>query len=368
MRLMNTPREVDLCVTTRCNLRCKYCSHFSSASDVGKDLPTEEWLKFFEELNRCSVLKACIGGGEPLCREDFPELVEGILKNKMRYDIMTNGTLITDELASFLASTKRCDSIQVSIDGSNSAVHDTCRGEGSFVKAIAGLKLLQKYSLPVTVRVTVHKDNLADLDNIAEFLLEEMKLPGFSTNSASYMGLCRQNAEQLMLAPEERSFAMRKLLDLSQKYNNRITAQAGPLSEAYEWLQMTDARRKGQKSIQDRGFLSGCGVGGDKLAVRPDGTIVPCFQLPHIELGRINQVELKDVWQNHPELKRLRERNNIPLSDFEFCRGCEYINFCTGNCPALAYTICGDENHPSPDACLKRFLEAGGRLLEKCQK
>ena len=99
-----------------------------------------------------------------------------------------------------------------------------------------------------------------------------------------------------------------------------------------------------------------------KLAVRADGVMVPCAQMSHMMLGRINRDDLQEVWQGHPELLRLRERRNIPLSDFEFCRGCDYINYCTGNCPALAYTILGDVNHPSPDACLKRFLEAGGRL------
>jgi SynChlorMet cassette radical SAM/SPASM protein ScmE len=99
-----------------------------------------------------------------------------------------------------------------------------------------------------------------------------------------------------------------------------------------------------------------------KIAVRADGVIIPCCQIPHIELGRINKNGLKEVWQNHPELKRLRARCNIPLGDFELCKRCEYIAFCTGNCPALAYTICGEMNHPSPDACLRRFLEEGGRL------
>ena len=98
------------------------------------------------------------------------------------------------------------------------------------------------------------------------------------------------------------------------------------------------------------------------LAVRADGVMVPCGQMSHIELGSINRDNLQDVWQEHPEFKRLRERHSIPLEDFGFCQGCEYINYCTGNCPALAYTILGKENHPSPDACLKRFLEAGGRL------
>ena len=39
--------------------------------------------------------------------------------------------------------------------------------------------------------------------------------------------------------------------------------------------------------------------------------------------------------------------------------------YCTGNCPALAYTILGKENHPSPDACLKRFLDGGGVLPDE---
>jgi len=55
MRVMNTPKSMDLEITSRCNLRCTYCSHFESDGDVGHDLPKEEWLKFFEELNRCDL-------------------------------------------------------------------------------------------------------------------------------------------------------------------------------------------------------------------------------------------------------------------------------------------------------------------------
>ena len=34
MRLMKTPRSVDLSITNGCNLRCTYCSHFTGAGDV----------------------------------------------------------------------------------------------------------------------------------------------------------------------------------------------------------------------------------------------------------------------------------------------------------------------------------------------
>jgi len=364
MKVMKTPKTVDLEITNRCNLRCKYCSHFTSEGDVDQDLPTSEWLEFFEELNRCAVMDVCFQGGEPFIREDFKELVEGIVRNRMRFSVLSNGTLITDETAEFLASTGRCNSVQVSIDGSVETTHDAFRGKGNFLKAVSGLKILMKHGLPSTVRVTIHRKNVRELEEISAFLLEEIGLPGFSTNSASHLGLCRQNAEQVQLTAEERSLAMETLLRLTKKYNGRISAQAGPLAEARGWLRMKDALEKGLSDLPNCGYLTGCGGFMSKLAIRADGVIIPCGLLPSMELGRINKDDLKDVWQNHPELNRFRERRNIPLSNFEYCRDCPYINYCTGNCPALADTLLNDPYHPSPDACLKRFLEEGGRLPE----
>jgi len=361
---MKTPRSVDLAITNRCNLRCTYCSHFTGAGDVGQDLPKEEWLQFFEELNRCAVMQVTLEGGEPFCRKDLRELIEGIVANRMRFNILSNGTLINDEIAAFLALTGRCDGVQVSIDGSVPTTHDTCRGEGNFLKAMQGIKSLQNHHVPVSVRVTIHKGNVWDLENVAKLLLEKVGLPSFSTNAASYMGLCRQNTEQTQLTAGERSLAMETLLDLNNQYNGRISATAGPLAEGNSWLEMEKVRQGGRETIPGCGYLSGCNGPMNTLAVRADGVMVPCSQMSHIELGRINRDNLQEVWQEHPEVEKLRERHRIPLEDFEFCQGCEYINYCTGNCPALAYTIIGIENHPSPDACLKRFLEAGGRLPE----
>lgn len=365
MKLISTPRSLDLEITNRCNLRCKYCSHFTSAGDVSGDLPKEEWLKFFEELNRCAVMDVCLSGGELFIREDIKELIEGVVRNRMRFSVLTNGTLVTDEISEFLVSTGRCNSVQVSIDGSIPMTHEVFRGKGTFAKALNGLKSLMKYNIPVTVRVTVHKYNIDDLEAVSKLLLEDIGIPGFSTNSASFMGLCRQNAEQVQLTAEDRSVAMEKLLMLSKKYNGRISAAAGPLAEASGWLEMEKARIEGRDPMPGRGCLTGCGGFFSKLAIRADGVMVPCGQMGHVELGRINKDDLKEVWQNHPELERLRSRRIIPLSDFEFCHDCEYINYCTGNCPALSYTILGVENHPSPDACLRQFLNDGGRLPDK---
>lgn len=364
MKVMKTPRSVDIEITSRCNLRCKYCSHFSSPGDVSEDLPTEEWLKFFEELKSCAVTDVCLSGGEAFIREDLKEIIQAVVNNRMRFSILSNGTLISDEIAAFIASTKRCNDVQVSIDGSIPLTHDSFRGKGSFYKAVEGINHLLRNKVPVSVRVTIHRENVADLENIARLLLEDIGIPSFSTNSASYMGLCRKNAGQILLTHDERTLAMQTLLRLTEKYKDRISAQAGPLAEAQDWLEMENARKESSNPMPGRGYLTGCGGTMDTIAVRADGVFVPCGQMPHIELGRINSDDLQGIWQNHPELTRIRQRHLIPLGDFEFCHGCAYINYCTGNCPALAYTLYGNVNHPSPDACLRRFLEGGGRLPE----
>lgn len=362
---MKTPRSVDLVITNRCNLRCRYCSHFGGPGDVGRDLPTGEWILFFEELNRCSVLEVTIGGGEPFCRDDLKDLVMGIVRNRMRFDILSNGTLVTDELAGFLSSTGRCNGVQISIDGSTPSAHDGFRGEGNFHRAIQGVEALRTHNVPVSVRVTIHRQNVRDLEAIAAFLLDDMGLPAFSTNSASFLGLCRRNAAQVQLSVDEQALAMESLVRLCGQYPGRISASAGPLAEATAWLMMERARRERRGPSPAGGYLNGCGGVMNKLAVRADGVMVPCSQMSHITLGRINRDPLAETWQNHPQLRRLRERSGIPLRDFEFCRGCDYVDYCTGNCPALAYTMTGNEYHPSPDACLRRFLEAGGRLPEE---
>lgn len=362
MRVMKTPRAVDLNITSKCNLTCLYCSHFTGATDVKTDLPFAEWRRFMEELSRCAVMEVKLSGGEPLLHNDFDAIVECIVKNRMRFTILSNGTLITEEKAKFLASTGRCNFVQLSIDGAKAKTHDSCRGKGNFAKTVEGFCNLRKYNVNVAVRVTIHKYNVGELEEIARFLLEELELPCFSVNSAGYMGLCRQNADRIQLNAAERTLAMETLLRMDKQYRGRISALAGPLAEARHWLEMEMARKEGKERLPQGGYLSGCGHVWSTLSVRPDGVIVPCTQMAHIELGRMNQVDLATVWQTHPELARLRQRSAIPLSNFAYCRDCSYINYCTGNCPAIAYTMLEDEYQPSPDACFKRFLADGGKL------
>jgi len=360
--VMRTPREVDVEITSRCNLRCRYCYFFDNPSVEYRDLPTAEWLSFFEELGRCAVMKVCIAGGEPFIREDLRELLDGIVRNRMRFSILSNGGLIDDDIARFLKETHRCDYVQISVDGSTAETHDAGRGRGSFEGAIRGIKTLQRQGVQVAVRVTIHHQNVHDLEGIARLLLEELGLGSFGTNSASALGTCRERGAAIQLTQEDRLVAMRTLLRLTRKYPGRISAQAGPLAEARMWGKMVRACEENAPAFPDGGRLTGCGCPSSKMAVRSDGVMTPCPMLAHLELGRVNHDRLEEVWQTSPAINALRRRREITLDRFEHCAGCEYLPYCTGNCPGLAYSILGVVDHPSPDACLRRYLAEGGKL------
>lgn len=353
-RVITTPRHVDIAITGRCNLLCAYC-FYADEMTARTDLPTERWLAFFEELGRLGVIGVTLTGGEAFARPDLFELIDGLVANRMRYDILSNGTLITEEVLARFETGKRrqrLNSIQVSIDGSNAEIHDRSR-PNSFDRSLCGLRLLVHAGFPVTVRVTVNGHNVDDLEAIAHLLLDDIGLPFFSTNETFSCGTTEKNRGIIILTHDQRKRAMETLARLAERYSGRINAQAGPLALAREFRRIDSARATGQTSLPGRGLLSGCGGMWSKLAILHDGTIVPCHNLSPMRLGTIGIDDLQQVWLNHPTMQSLRGRNEIPVSSLDICGDCIYQGFCTGGCPGLTLFITGELNVRNPMHCIR---------------
>jgi SynChlorMet cassette radical SAM/SPASM protein ScmE len=204
-KVISSPKHVDIAITGKCNLACRYC-YYADEMVARTNLPTQHWLSFFEELGALKVMTVCISGGEPFTHPDLFELIDGVIANRMRYTLNSNGTLITEEtLAQFEFGKRRqrLDSIQISVDGSSAEVHDRSRPK-SFGRAIRGLKLLKEAGFPVTVRVTVNRHNVDDLENVAHLLLEEVGLSSFSTNEAYACGATDRTEGDIILTPSQR--------------------------------------------------------------------------------------------------------------------------------------------------------------------
>ena len=292
------------------------------------------------------------------------ELLDALVAARMRYAILTNGTLVTEETVALLQEGRRrvrLDSIQVSIDGSRAEIHDASRGKGSFEKAIRGLRLLKAADFPATARVTVNRHNVGDLESTFRLLLDGIGLARVGTNDAMPMGTGCARREDIVLLPEQRPEAMRVLARLEQEYPGRIQANAGSLALWHMFREMEEAKATGRKTRRWKmGCLSSCGCMFAKLAVHHDGTIVPCNMLAAASLGQIGATPIRSIWQDHPLLKEMRGRGEIPMEKVPGCAGCEWIPYCSGGCPAVEYSRTGDLYLANPDCCYRRFLEECG--------
>jgi len=356
--LMPTPRSVSIAITGRCNLRCRYCFYADEMAELD-DLPTEAWLAFFDELGQLGVMNVSLTGGEAFTRPDLFELIDGIVANRMRYNILSNGTLITPEVLDRFEVGKRrlrLDYIQVSIDGSCAEVHDKSRPV-SFDRALRGLRLLIERGFPVAVRTTINRYNLHDLENVAHLLLDRLGLPSFGTNEAGLIGAGCENQGQIALTAAEVQEAMEILNRLGERYPGRLSAQAGPQAKRRMYAEMEHARQTGEKAAGwAMGFLSSCSGTFSKIEVLHDGTVVPCHILHGLRLGNMTIDSLGEIWRGHPTLVALRARRELRMQEVPGCEECEWAPYCNGGCPGVAYELTGDVNRANVQDCYRSFL------------
>lgn len=361
-RPMAAPVSMDLSITGRCNLECRYC-FYADEMTSRNDLSTDEWKLAFEKLGEARVMRVVLTGGEVFTRPDLFQLIDSLVANRMRYSILTNGTLIDEDTAdSFLQGKRamRLDSIQVSVDGSTSEVHDRSR-PGSFHGAVRGLELLIGRGLPVTARVTVSRHNMNDLEGISRLLLERLGLPAFSVCDASPIGTGCTFERELVLDHRDTLKAGLKMEELLKRYPGRITASAGPLARLRAYRKMETARSTGKKSAGGRmGCFSACGGVFENAAVLHDGTVVPCSMLHDLRLGSILTDDLLDMWRNSPVMNALRLRYRVPLSTVPECSDCPWVEFCNGGCPGIVQQMQGTFLRPDWRACYRDFLLENG--------
>ena len=174
-------------MTKRCNLRCVHCYAFAENETYrGDELSTDEGRALIDDLASFGSPVILFSGGEPLLREDLPDLIDYAVEKGLRAVISTNGTLITPEKARIFA---RCNLsyIGVSLDGL-SEVNDTFRGvRGAFAKAIEGIRNAREAGIKVGLRFTINKRNVDEIPKIFD-LLEQENIPRICFYHLVYAG------------------------------------------------------------------------------------------------------------------------------------------------------------------------------------
>ncbi|HEY3442374.1 MAG TPA: radical SAM protein [Paludibaculum sp.] len=111
--LPKRPYFAHLALTHRCNLKCRFC-HVTETSFA--ELNTESMCKAIDVLDKMGVAVLSIsGGGEPLLRDDFDEIINHAAERGLYVKLTSNGTMPRAKYERLLRS--RIDEIGISLDG-----------------------------------------------------------------------------------------------------------------------------------------------------------------------------------------------------------------------------------------------------------
>ncbi|MCB0994475.1 MAG: mycofactocin radical SAM maturase, partial [Acidimicrobiales bacterium] len=150
-------------LTYACNLECVHCLSSSGQRDP-RELDTAEAMAVIDEMHRLQVFYVNIGGGEPLVRRDFFDLVEYAVAHQVGVKFSTNGYLIDAAKARRLAGMDYVD-IQLSLDGADAATNDPIRGDGSHAAVLRAMDNLAEAGFgQFKISVVVTRHNVGQLD------------------------------------------------------------------------------------------------------------------------------------------------------------------------------------------------------------
>jgi len=181
---------VLLHITNQCNLKCMHC--FVNAGSEGKDsFSYDKIMEIAKDLKELKVNLVAFSGGEPTLRPDFLKILEETNKIGLRACLVSNGTCVTEKLASGLKGLVR--DVLISIDGPKE-YHDFFRGLiGTYDRAMNGVKALKENNIPFSLQFTVSKKSWKYIDWMAELAsqlgAQTLKLePLFTVGRAEQLG------------------------------------------------------------------------------------------------------------------------------------------------------------------------------------
>lgn len=172
-----TVQYLRISVTDKCNLRCVYCMPMEGLPWLKREdlLSYEEIEQIVRVMAPMGLERVRITGGEPLVRQDLPELVKLLSKVPGIRDLSlsTNAVLLADQADALKAA--GIDRMNVSLDSLRpDRVDAIARRPGSYPKIMEGLAAAEEAGFaPIKVNVVLIKgQNDDEIRDFAEITRE----------------------------------------------------------------------------------------------------------------------------------------------------------------------------------------------------
>ena len=313
-------------LTYACNLACVHCLSSSGRRDP-QELTTQEVMALVDEMAAMQIFYVNIGGGEPMIRPDFYEIIDHATSSGVGVKFSTNGSQIDAAGARRLSAMDYTD-IQISIDGADAATNDRVRGDGSFATAIAAMENLASADFgQFKISVVMTRENIGQLDRFedlaarydAELRLTRLRPAGRGADTWN----------QLHPLPEQQVELYHWLLE-------RPTVLTG---DSFFHLNAL-----GEENLPG---LNLCGAGRVVCLIDPVGDVYACPFVLHDEFraGSVRDVGgFAAVWSESDLFTSLREPQSAGA-----CASCGEFDACQGGCMAAKFFTGLPLDGPDPE-------------------
>jgi len=301
--------------TLACNFRCTYCFEDLNQEVMNDETAEAVYGFVVNSLRNVERFGVCWYGGEPLLALDTIKRLSRRFIDLARLmgidydaDIISNGYLMTPDVAKTLTQQCRVTFWQVTLDGPPE-VHDQRRrrrrGGPTFATILDNVKASYQFFQRVAIRINVDKQNVGDVPRLLDILDDS----GLKNKVAVYLGHV-QNVGATCPSIAPTCFAVDEFADIEVETYRLFAARGFDVSlRSGLRSAVCMADRKDSYLIDQRGNLSKCWNLVGKDAHR---------------IGTVFDSELND--------RSLAWLGYDPFEDSD-CRSCNILPLCMGGCP-----------------------------------
>jgi AdoMet-dependent heme synthase len=321
------PHVVAWNLTRRCNLECAHCYIAAGPEESATgELDTAACRAIVDQLVAVNPAPLLIlSGGEPLLRDDLPELARYATTRGATVVVGTNGTLLdAARIAALGAAGVR--GVAVSVDSLRPHYHDNFRhGRGSLAATQAAMAALRAARLDCIVQTTVTKGNRAELERLVDWAADA----GAVAFNCYFLVATGRGAALADLARADYEAVLADLARWERRYRGRMLVRAKCAPHFMRHVHQADP----ESPVLN--YATRCPCGTQYCRITPDGKLTPCPYLPAVA-GDLRTHSFAEIWRAAPLFRQLREG---ALGGK--CGQCEYRALC-GGCRARAFATTGD--------------------------
>ena len=176
----DSPKKLNIEVTTKCNLNCIMCMREVLREETG-NMTLETYRALLPAFSQVETVNI-IGIGEPLMNENIIEMIrlgKEHLHSNGNFSLTTNATLINEEIAEQLVSAGT-DDIVISFDGATPETFNSIRKGTTMDEVLRGIDFLNKakerlgnQSPRLGFEFVAMKKNVAELPQLVDLAAEK---------------------------------------------------------------------------------------------------------------------------------------------------------------------------------------------------